>query len=198
MVSFTRKAEPAAEPTISGTDALRMHLRSRIERPSGTSCARIAADICDDFNAAAAKAKARSIADSMLPGGDEIAIKALANSLIGTIDVKTTIITGQRLEQFAYGTINLDPIIKNGLANFLHGGNVIYDAARDLLDSAHRHQPQTLGVAPGPWCHPNPRIAAAADALRDAMATTIRSPLRTPTPSTLPSHAAAKPRPGFA
>jgi hypothetical protein len=183
---------------ITGTEALRRHLRSRVERPSGTTYARIAGDICDDFNAAVAKAKARSIAESMSPSGDETAIKALAASLLGTLDVKTTIITGQRLEEFAYGKIDLDSNVKNGLANYLHGGNVIFDPARDLLDTAHRHKPMTLGVPPEPWQHPDEKIRAAQNSLRDAMAPTIRSPLRTaPMPSKLPT-SRPKSRPGFA
>ncbi|WP_143275445.1 hypothetical protein [Bradyrhizobium canariense] len=104
----------------------------------------------------------------------------MAASLLGTIDVKTTIITGQRLEEFAYGKIDLDSNVKNGLANYLHGGSVIFDAERDLLDTAHKHKPMTMGKRPGPWQNPDPKIRAAQDALKEAMAVNKHDPMRKP------------------
>jgi hypothetical protein len=195
MRPFTKKTpEP---PPVTGTRALRNHLKSRIERPSGVTYSKVAVDISDTINEAATKAKARSIAESMALAGDEAAIRSIAASLMGTLDVKTTVVSGQALEDFANSKTDLSAAVKNGLANYLHGGSVIFDESRDLLDSAYRDRKVVaMGRGPDPWSNPDPKIRAAQEALKAAQLE-ARGPMPLQRlPSTPPSP--PKRPPGFA
>jgi hypothetical protein len=192
MNMFSRK--PAAEPEITGTQALRDHLQSRTSGPNGTSLARVASEINDALNDIASRAAARNVAARMAPDADEAALRSLAASLNLTT-AASTIVTGQQLNNFISGR-DLDTAVKDQLARYLHGGNVVFDAETNRLESAYQHNPQVMGWAPEPYTNPNADIARAQAALKEAQLKARRpTPQRQPLP---PPQQRSKARPGFA
>jgi len=193
MNMFSRK--PVAGPEVTGTQALRDHLKRRTSGPNGTSFAKIAADVSDAINDANNKSKAREIARNMAPDADDVAIRAIANRLLDGIGTNAAVLSGQALEEFTMGKINLTPEVKNALAMHLHGGGVIFDPERDKLRSAYNHIPQKMGPPPDAWSYPDPTIRAAQEQLKAVMAA-ARGPMPLmPSPASPPS--APKLRPGF-
>ncbi|MDE5462230.1 hypothetical protein [Bradyrhizobium sp. CSS354] len=193
MNMFNRK--PVVGPEITGTQALLQHLQTRTGGPSGTPLARIAADVSDAINDANNKAKAREIARNMAPDADDVAIRAIANRLLDGIGTNAAVLSGQVLEEFTKGKINLPPEVKNALAMHLYGGGVIFDPERDKLRSAYNHVPQKMGPPPDAWSHPDPTIRAAQEQLKAVMAA-ARGPMPLmPSPASPPS--TPKLRPGF-
>ncbi|WLB64663.1 hypothetical protein QIH96_05305 [Bradyrhizobium japonicum] len=194
--------KPVTEPEITGTQALRQHLRARTSGPSATPFARIAADISDAINDAASKVSANDTARRMAPvGASEVTIRAISSSLLATLTVTGTAVSAQQLEQFATNdSYDLSAEVKDQIARFLHAGHVVFNAETDRLESAYRHEPNVMSGIPPQWRHPNPTIAAAQDACKAAMAAArAPAPHRSPVPPLAPSLVAStKPRPGWA
>lgn len=196
MNIFSRK--PVAEPEISGTEALRDRLRSRIERPSATSYGRVASDINDALADAANRATARATAERMAPpGADEAVLRSLATSVYSSLAVSVTAVTAERLAAFVGGA-DLSPEVKSALAAHLHGGHAVFNAESDRLESAYRYEPHAITGIPPQWQHPDPAVRKAQANLKAAMlAARGPAPLRTPVPPMVPSMVAiSKPRAG--
>ncbi|MET4273239.1 MULTISPECIES: hypothetical protein [unclassified Bradyrhizobium] len=179
MNLFSRK--PVAGPEVTGTQALRDHLKRRTSGPNGTSFAKIASEINDALNDIASRNTARDIAKRMAPDADEAAIRSLIASLNLT-SVAGTAITGQQLENFVAGR-DLDPAVKDQLTRFLHAGHAVFNAETDRLESAYRHQPHAMTGAPPQYVNPNPAIAKAQAACKAVMAAArgpipLRKPVR--------------------
>ncbi|MET4514313.1 hypothetical protein [Bradyrhizobium sp. I1.7.5] len=193
-----KKAAVVDEPVeITGTEALRHHLTRRTSGPNGMTFAKIAADVSDTINTAAAEAKAREIATRMAPpDADDMTIRVIANRLLDGLGSTSSIIGGQQLEDFAKARIDLSAEVKNALANFLHGGSVVYDAELDKLRSAYNHVPQKIGPPPASYVNPNPVIAKAQADLKAAMAA-ARGPAPLMPAPTNPPPSAPRLRPGF-
>ncbi|MGM4958196.1 hypothetical protein ACT4MK_19350 [Bradyrhizobium barranii] len=180
MNMFSRK--PVAEPEVTGTQALRDHLKRRTSGPNGTSFAKIASEVNDALNDIASRTAARDIARRMAPpDASEDAVRALAASLNLTT-VAGTAVTGQQLANFVAGR-NLDPAVKDQLTRFLHAGHAVFNAETDRLESAYRHQPHAMTGVPPQYVNPNPDIAKAQAACKAVMAAArgpipLRKPVR--------------------
>lgn len=196
MNMFSRK--PVAGPEVTGTQALRDHLKRRTSGPNGTSFAKIASEISEALNDIASRNAARDIAKRMAPDADEAVLRSLAASVYTSLAVSVTAITAERLAAFVGGA-DLSPEIKSALAALLHGGHAVFNAESDRLESAYRHKPHVITGIPPQWQHPNPTIAKAQADLK-AATLAARGPAapRTPVPPMVPSIAAStKRRPGW-
>lgn len=173
MGIFNRK--PTSEPAISGTQALRHHVKLRTSGPNGSSFARIAGEINDALDDIANRAAARGIATRMAPDGNEAAARSIAASLRGNLGTAaSTVVTGQQLEDFANDRRDLAAEIKNQLAIFLHAGHVVFNAASGQLESAYAHEPRAISGIPPQWVHPDPVIAKAQAVYKAALETARR------------------------
>ena len=89
----------------------------------------------------------------------ETVARDIAKRLLGNLSADTTVnVTGQQLDDFANGKVDVSAEIKNGLANYLHAWHAVFYAKLDKLSSpAYDDQPKSMGIPPQPYVNPDPK-----------------------------------------
>jgi hypothetical protein len=166
MNMFNRKA-----PDVGATETLRRHLRARVSRPGGVALANVARDLNDGLAADVNRRTAREVATRMAgDGASEAVIRDLAKGLISSLpDRVGPGLSERELRAFMDDGKDIAVEFKQQLALYFYPGPIVYDANDDRLVRPELMKLPTP-VPPEPWRNPDPRIAAAQEALRAAYA----------------------------
>ena len=140
----------------------------------------------------------RDVAQRMAGDAGETVARDIAKRLLGNLPADTTVnVTGQQLDDFANGKVDVSAEIKNGLANYLHAWHAVFYAKLDKLRSAYDDQPKSMGIPPQPYVNPDPKIAAAQAMYLAALAAARPPELARTTPLPPGPSKPAALRPGF-